>query len=196
MGCDIHIYTERKRRINNKDVWVNADYFGLNPYYTGACYEKKFEVIKIYGDRNYSLFSMLANVRNEIGQQFVCNPRGLPEDSSNFVKTESDSWGCDGHSHSYLTLKELKEFREKNKTTKYSGMMPPLEAEKVDSGEMPEYWCGGTNQKHYVYREWEYESDILKDLVDSLEKRKVEWGTHNNNPDVDEKIRIVFWFDN
>ena len=31
MGCDIHLYTELKRKINKENKWVSADRFKLNP---------------------------------------------------------------------------------------------------------------------------------------------------------------------
>lgn len=36
MGCDIHVYLEKKTVINNVTKWVNIDYWRLNPYYDGV----------------------------------------------------------------------------------------------------------------------------------------------------------------
>ena len=58
-------------------------------------YEKR-----IYIGRCYSLFALLANVRNYAEITPISNPRGLPNDVSEIVKEMSDQWGCDGHSHS------------------------------------------------------------------------------------------------
>jgi hypothetical protein len=70
-----------------------------------------------WGDsRNYDVFAMLADVRNghgfagiDTGEGFtpIAPPRGLPEDASSTVLEESESWGVDGHSHSFFTLREL-----------------------------------------------------------------------------------------
>ena len=60
-----------------------------------------------YGGRNYRLFGALAGVRNynmEIISDFA---KGLPVDVSTEVCGFSDEWEDDGHSHSYLTVKEL-----------------------------------------------------------------------------------------
>ena len=60
-----------------------------------------------YVGRNYRLFGALAGVRNydmEIISDFA---KGLPVDVSTEVCGISDSWDVDGHSHSYLTVKEL-----------------------------------------------------------------------------------------
>lgn len=60
-----------------------------------------------YVGRNYRLFGALAGVRDynmEIISDFA---KGLPVDVSTEVCGISDSWDIDGHSHSYLTVKEL-----------------------------------------------------------------------------------------
>ena len=96
MGTDIHAYLEKK---NKKGKWE---------------FVKRFPI-----DRKYNLFSVLANVRNGYGFAGVktsdgfnpiSKPKGLPEDVSKITKKESDSLGVDGHSHSWLTLKEIEEF--------------------------------------------------------------------------------------
>lgn len=199
MGCDIHLFTERKRSINNKSKWVNVDHWKINPYHGIDKSEPRLNLVELYGGRNYPLFGMLAGVRNYNENPVMSQPKGLPKDCSLIVKNESDIWGSDGHSHSFFTLEEIKSFRKKNKVTKYSGMMSVEQAKKVDSGEMPDYWCKWTSDKSAVYREWEFESDTLKGLVKKLEKRKREefylYG-NEERPEFDKDIRIVFWFDN
>ena len=117
MGCDIHLYVERKV----DDKWITADKWTPDPYaHEGeesrliVDYDDRF-----YGQRNYDLFAMLADVRN--GRGFagcvtgagfnpISTPKGPPDDISPEVKRESDEWGVDGHSHSWLTLAELKAY--------------------------------------------------------------------------------------
>ena len=43
MGCDIHLYTERKRSVNGKTQWINVDYWKKNPYYGDDEYEREYE---------------------------------------------------------------------------------------------------------------------------------------------------------
>ncbi len=84
------------------------------------------EVDKPYYDgRNYNLFAILADVRNgrgfagiKTGDGFnpIAPPRGLPDDVSPEVKAESDSWSCDGHSHSHFTLREILDYDWNQKT--------------------------------------------------------------------------------
>ena len=62
-----------------------------------------------YGGRCYSLFGILAGVRNQsnpmIGGEYEL--KGIPDDASERVKNVSDEWDIDGHSHNYFTLREL-----------------------------------------------------------------------------------------
>ena len=62
-----------------------------------------------YGGRCYSLFGILAGVRNTsntmIGGEF--NLKGVPDDASPSVKEMSDEYDIDGHSHNYFTVQEL-----------------------------------------------------------------------------------------
>jgi len=116
MGCDIHLYTEI---LNNKGKWVPNDKWEDNPYnyeeegdpHRGVHYDNQ-----VWSERNYTLFAILADVRNNygfagvnLGNRFnpISDPKGLPHDVSDEIKGESDRWGGDGHSHSHLSLSEL-----------------------------------------------------------------------------------------
>jgi hypothetical protein len=107
MGCDIHLVAEKKLKNGKweiiKDKWLT-------------------EV-----NRDYTLFSILADVRNKPKEDNgyvkpISKPRGLPEDSptKSFVRDSNTNfedehmWDSywdpdDTHSHSYHTLKQLKE---------------------------------------------------------------------------------------
>ena len=107
MGCDIHLFREKK---------VNDSWECLEPFETtkdqhegGKVY---IEIDNPHLGRNYALFGFLANVRREIPEGF--NPRGLPADVSALVNGDSESWDSDGHSHSWLSLSEIK-----NKLTEF-----------------------------------------------------------------------------
>lgn len=198
MGCDIHLMTERFRNINGEGRWVSIDHFKYNPYY-GEEYESELCLVPVYRKRNYNLFSFLANVRNYSGNSFISNPKGIPKDASEITKKESESWRGDGHSHSYFTLQELKVFLSENPMQKYQGYMIPSDAELVDKGEMPGSWWQDGNVPNQVYREWEYKNTALDDLLEAIEKRKKEefWiFDDEERPEFDDKVRIVFWFDN
>ena len=85
MGCDIHAHIEVK--INGK--WEH------------------YSTPRI--QRWYQLFAKIAGVRNNNDITPISEPKGLPEDISEITKFESDYMGSDGHSHSWLNVKEIKE---------------------------------------------------------------------------------------
>lgn len=204
MGCDIHLFTEVKRHIYGKEMWINSDLWEINPHYRyGSEDEKKYEpelnIKNLYSGRNYELFGILADVRC-YGNPVISNPKGLPEDVSDIVKDESDRWGIDGHSHSYLTLRELVEYLERHPKIKYDGFVSPEDAEKLDkTGETPDTWAGMVNPAlGWVHREWEEDSSV-KTLVEKVREKFKDifyvWPENQTSEDK-EKIRIVFWFDN
>jgi len=93
MGCDIHGYIEIK--IGN--TWV------------------AYKEIDIW--RDYELFSIMADVRNYNDTKPISKPRGLPLDVSALSKASSDAWDEDGHSHSWISCKEMEDIaRWLNKT--------------------------------------------------------------------------------
>lgn len=90
MGCDIHFVVEQ--RVGKK--WVGL--FSKWPRPEGA----------LAGWRDYAVFAALAGVRNY--EDKVCpEPRGVPEDASKLARVQINEWGCDGHSHSWMTLREF-----------------------------------------------------------------------------------------
>lgn len=84
MGCDIHLYVERRLASG----WAEVN--------------REFNT-----DRNYTLFEMLADVRGGLGLPVISERRGIPSDASPGVRDIAESWSSDGHSHSHLSLREL-----------------------------------------------------------------------------------------
>ena len=109
MGCDIHMVLERKIG----DEWVGLhDYSAPEPEALREFTVGKGESVPTgrwlsfkARERNYQLFGELAGVRTDgtLGNQ----PRGLPDDMSQLTRVTADGWGMDGHSHSYLSLREF-----------------------------------------------------------------------------------------
>lgn len=178
MGCDIHLYLERK--LNNE--WRSADLFDARGGH-----------VSIYTGRNYTLFSVLADVRNDSGNAFISEAKSLPEDCNELIKKEYDAWSEDAHNASYLTLYELIAFQLKHPKMKYSGLVSKEGAEAIDAGEMPSIWCKSTNQKGFVYREWEHKDDSLKDLIEKIQDQVDRLYYFDKDT---KNVRIVFWFDN
>lgn len=215
MGCDIHLFVERK--VDGK--WISADKWTPYPYREEGDV-KQFWVAyddRFYRDRNYDLFGMLANVRNGVwGDGFnpIAAPKGLPCDVSPEVKREYSDWGEDGHSHSWLTLAELKAydwegqktihrgwvdaeqfqvFEAAGKPKSYSASVSGMSVRHISNDLMREVIQAGISQRSlYTQVEWEesyYES--AKKFVDNVIPKldALSYGKPEN-------VRIVFWFDN
>lgn len=202
MGCDIHTYVEIKRNVNNIEKWATADYYRKNRYYTDYPEEEKqYEVVHIYDDRNYGLFSILADVRNYSDNEPISQPKGLPEDCCDEIRKESDYDGIDGHSHSWFTLKELKDYANNHRAIKRSGLISQQQADNLDNNNIkPDSWCQGASPSlNMVYREWEDEFSGLDEIIKRLTQRlKDELWLYDDERvnEFSEKIRLVFWFDN
>lgn len=138
MGCDIHMIVEVKR---------------------GGKWEHHEELIGIYDGRNYSLFAMLANVRNgsgfagcDIGDGFIPidMPRGLPDNLSAGLGPDSLILG--DHSFSWLLVQELLDY-DWNQVTNIHGIVDEETYIKWrDSGcnGRPDGWCGGVGGPNIV----------------------------------------------
>lgn len=137
MGCDIHARAEAFE----DGKWQLLEKVFEDPY--AEYRENKDEKISSpYNMRNYSLFALLANVRNSDNIDPIDAPRGVPEDASKKYKKYIDQWGIDGHSHSYFTLEELLAFNC-DRIIDRSGIVSNEEYQKIKSQGCPESWSGG-----------------------------------------------------
>lgn len=157
MGCDIHFFVEKK---NSQGVWESADKWTTTKYegeedYFGVEWEDRV----FYNGRNYALFSILANVRNgygfagcDTGDGFVpISPeKGIPEDACPEYLRMCEQWEGDGHSHSYFTVQELKDY-DWNQKTKIRGFIDlkswvkwKKEANSINTPYFGSY-CGGVD---------------------------------------------------
>lgn len=192
MGCDIHIYKEKL--VDGK--WQSADKWQKSKYDDEGMVIEYEE--RAYKGRNYELFGLLSKgVRT--AHPFSLPERGLPFDVSPEVKAESDKWDGDGHSHSHITIAELKRLKDfiEVETMHIEGMFSPEQKEKLDTGIKegnPDWgniypyckWSSGGNYVNFAY-------DVpvkfvigngLETIIDSFE------GIEGDD------LRIVFWFDN
>lgn len=207
MGCDIHLYTEKKIKWENKpEFWHCCDSFQLNEWHEFDG-EPPYYVKSIYDGRNYELFTALADVRHCDGIDVIDKPRGLPKDVSPTVKKESDDWGVDGHSHSWLTAEELFKYQNTHPFTTYSGMIYGEDLEKFKRyGIAPKWWCGWTSMDNAEFHSWQVPGSPVDKLAECVKKKMMEefwifdWKSQKEQEDQLWKnasdFRIVFWFDN
>ena len=193
MGCDIHMYKEK--RVNGKwltaDEWESYDY-GDDEKGRGVPWQKRFTA------RNYELFGLLAKgVRRE--HPFSFEPRGMPFNACEEVQRSSEGWDSDGHNHSYLYLHELRDMAEflKNATIHINGMKEADELkvlrESVATGSpdwnlLFPYCAWGTSSSLEAFEldvpAFFYVGEGLAEIIASFD------GIDGDNH------RIVFWFDN
>lgn len=179
MGCNIHMYAETRKDINSP--WEKVGRVFPNEYYDpkvvitideyGFQWNAQF-TDQPYTGRNYDLFAILANVRNGRGfagiktsEGFNCIsfPRGIPYDVSVEAKKELLSYGVDGHSHSWFTVKELKDF-DCGQLTMQRGIISLEDylALKVSGKSEPDSWCGSISGPDIIIIDEDEVDDYLK----------------------------------
>ena len=115
MGCDIHLYVEKRVRrrwipVNPpKDSsygeFVDVEPTGMELLMTGLDEEVSPATISDWWvGRSYEAFGKLAGVR---GGPELWPVSGIPEDASPRVRAMFDSWGVDAHTPSSVLLSDL-----------------------------------------------------------------------------------------
>lgn len=125
MGCDIHMFIEKKT--NEKyDIWERVSLYYVNRN------THDIECVEPYKGRDYDLFSLLAGVRG--GYEPFDSCRGLPPHVSSKVEAEYNAGDGDYYSATWYDLFELKLFIKEFKMThaedeeeKKEQMIPRLE---------------------------------------------------------------------
>ena len=146
MGCDIHIWAERKTSYGHKAVTDTKFTDGPAPF----------------DWRSYGMFGFLAGVRNYSDVPPISEPRGFPDDMSPEAVDELDAWDTDAHTPSWLTVEELAAFDYDQ----------PVEDRRITVQVAPNAWNGaGTAEpgggKMTTWREF-----LGKAFMDDLEKLK------------------------
>lgn len=112
MGCDIHMIAERRSKYDDdKDGWVPI----LTPLFKNKRYRKNQALsdsncpytFQPYDNRNYELFSVLADVRNGYDINPIAEAKGYPEDMHAVSKWLLDGWDYVHHSPTWLSLDEI-----------------------------------------------------------------------------------------
>lgn len=107
MGCDIHIY--RERRINgNWETDTDVEISNIEEDY------KSYESGCGWFNRNYHVFAAFSNVRSydNLPVSPPAENRDFPDDVTDINAACKAQWDSDGHSHGWLSLGELKYLQE------------------------------------------------------------------------------------
>ena len=124
MGCDIHMQVEYRTKVCGTMQWCDGNLYEVNKFHYNYPDDPKYTRVCLINERrNYTLFGLLAGVRN-YGTKPIVAPRGFPKDVSKSIAEEYDSWGSDAHSASWLTLAELM-----NATRSHPDLLDDLVAE-------------------------------------------------------------------
>lgn len=114
MGCDIHAYTEKFNPATG--LWETLDH-----YSEPVEGEEIGEVVEVLGlHRNYALFGIMACVRFEDLPTISHVELGIPDDACPEYKAIAAAWEGDGHSHNYLTFREILDY-DWDQTVKLAG---------------------------------------------------------------------------
>lgn len=163
MGCDIHFYVEKRQpgcawELVDKLVDKGEEYgYTDGPHWAVEDYKEQY-----YNGRDYFLFGILAQVRGQHTPDFG-PARGRPDDESDGYKLVADQDGCDGHSHSYLSLEELLDYPWMS--TFATENIVPFEAyaEWVRSGDQAHRFEPGGERKWWAKEL--IETDAMEELV-------------------------------
>lgn len=209
MGCDIHVFIEKKEG----DIWKKVpDEFGpKHEFYKSPNINNDNWNINCWDvTRNYSLFGMLAGVRS-FDVRPIADPRGLPKDTSEEIRVkfskEIKNYGC--HTPSFFTLQELLKY--KNKTYTLKTLLDPLNYKKFLEGEgeidiSSGYQCKVISRKE-MKRLINLSSFIDSDKYVTKVSLKLKYGLICKHfweeiipcmqklSDDPSKVRMVFWFD-
>ena len=179
MGCDIHLHCEYRKN----GIWYNCDNFEWNQE-TG-----QYEFVSIYSDRNYILFGVLAGVRSNEPEK-IDSPRGLPDDIALKTKELADLDFKWTHSHSYLTLRELLKWRERQQK-KWKKL-------KKKNGVKCDDYEGEYILENDEYPIFKWKKNILNELIQKMEYKMDDhlfcFGEDDYYEQGDD-FRIIFWFD-
>ena len=106
MGCDIHMYAEKL-----VDGEPEAILFKMPEWLHKYAPNRPLNNIQYYDlGRSYNLFGWLADVRNGSDVEPLSDPRGIPSDASEAIKSAYAYGYPDIHTPSWFFLKELLEF--------------------------------------------------------------------------------------
>jgi hypothetical protein len=135
--------------------FYNSSENRLSIYLHRTSEEPPFKTASPWEGRNYRLFAILADVRNgsgfagvDTGDRIepISDPRGVPSDAHPETRDFLESYGVDGHSHSWFTLAELEDY-DWGKGTVERGIVNAGEYEELlnEGGGEPTAWSGGVS---------------------------------------------------
>lgn len=197
MGTNIKMYLEKRVGEGEEKAWVSLDKWTFNPDYALRKSPTKFYVADedmLYSDRDYSLFGILAGIKNP-KYEMISPLKDLPTDLSDEV---FDMYSFDSnpvHSVSWLTLREIQNYNWDKEGVHEEAFITKERAEKelgqdkILFVEQEDAFCWVTYKM--TLRE---EFSRFLEAVRQMERHVYEnerfpnWSVSPND------VRIVFWF--
>lgn len=112
MGCDIHIFTEKWNKKEQR--WESFDFWEKNEYYDAAEAEEEGYIdtewcaCEFDDNRWYEKFSILSNgVRGE-AEGPCASELGFPNDACVETAANFKAWDCDAHSPNHITVAKFR----------------------------------------------------------------------------------------
>jgi hypothetical protein len=175
MGTDIHLFIEYK--ISDQPWQADKHHLTCKEDDDASTY-----LVEVgFAHRSYQLFGLLAGVRCAGVRNPPC---GLPYDVSTIIKSESDRWNGDGHSHSYSSLEDFERI-----IIEIYGDMEPSTVPKAFRNDDEEYCYGKFSYINIAA----YCRDQVDKFKMELESEKYLLGQDMNT---EVQCRLVYWFDN
>lgn len=184
MGCDIHMWAETRNKKNKNWELVSKKVF-TNDWYSEDMPKSKYNQPKTacpYNGRNYELFALLADVRNNYEIEPIAQPKGVPDDASPEYKEIADEYDLDGHSYSFFTLKELQDY-DWTKKLKLEGVVGVEEFKTFLEKGKPDSYSRGSYSQHETVTNYD-----MRDYVNSPFRM-------SQSPDIDRKKTVVQWYE-
>lgn len=208
---DYKIISIEYKRMSNEEI---LEKYGNNPHlYWSGPWDDNFDL----RGRNYAWFAILAGVRGQM-HPMIAHDRGLPTDVSTEVLRQSTQIDDDGHSHSWVTLRELLEykwdyygishresvnknqflrFKTRKSTNEYFGYQHDTSEMVEISNEQMGRMCLGIygtldeRKNYFTIIDWRetYRECVGEEYLQGIIDKLSEYG----EPD---EVRLVFWFDN
>ena len=173
MGCDIHGYLE----VVHSETYID-----------GIC--------NIPRDRSYDWFGILADVRNYADSKPISHPKGMPEKVCYEMKDKVEGYGGNGHSHSWLSWKEIRDhdWDFASRDTRISTI--DIETGKEKGKASYTYLQDDPEECKRLGVELKYLDRKAGDLIPFIWKGFLDFMAYLSEKWGDENVRIVFFFDN
>ena len=190
MGCDIHPHIEIEHPVDPEKDYHYTGYFG-----------------KLNLERDYYMFSLMADVRNDGTVPVIIPPRGIPDDMSTYVRSEYCMFVVDSPTDEpgYCTVEDAQKYVDSHGSRIFESYLGPVTRSivaKHDYVENPDW-----HSASYLYAN-EFGEIMQKFYRDAKSQGHPDLKLPDYNAALAAMIaldaaakrggraRLVFWFDN